>query len=213
MMKAPMREDGIIGYFNYFALGHKDMTDNPKHLLNNARSAITGILACIAFITACTENPSSGAEAASTPPATLAASNDLSFFDRIVTPEAVFPDPAERALFEAHPPETSENGWRGYAFSLIQQPGMNPNEDFCIVSVTWAPAGTFRQGSSGLAGPGGGFADFVVRTPDDVYDLRISLGTLLPVEVDMPEFDPGATAERLLLRYSHHLKNDQIIER
>jgi len=149
----------------------------------------------------------SGTDVSSTSPVTLATSDDLSFFDHIITPETVFPDPETRALFKTHPPETSENGRRGYAFSLILPPWVNPKRNFGIVAVTCAPAGTFRQGRGGTVGPGGGFVDFVVRTPDDAYDLRVSLGTLLPNEVDMPEFSPSSTAERLLLRYSQHLKS------
>ena len=180
-----------------------------KNPLSNA-SAAAGILAFIAFlsIAACTTtDPSPQAKVPPTSPAK--ATEDLSFFDSIVTPEAMLPDPAERALFEMLPPETFEKGLRGYGLALIQQPGMNPNRHFCIISATWAPAGTFHQGLGGLAGPGGGFVDWVVRTPDDKYDLRVTLGTLLPVEVDMPDIDLESTAKRLLLRYSQYLNKQQ----
>jgi hypothetical protein len=131
---------------------------------------------------------------------------DLTFFDDIVTPEAVFPDPKDRALMEVMPPETIEKAGRAYSFVLSHQPGMD-NHDFYIVSISWAPAGTFQQGLGGTGGPGGGFVEWVVRTPDDMYDLRIALGALLPNTANEPDFDLDTTAERLLLRYSQKLNN------
>jgi hypothetical protein len=149
------------------------------------------------------------AEAPPTPAVEAPPTKDLTFFDDIVTPEAVFPDPVARALYEVQPPITSEKGWRSYAFVLPQQQGMNPNRHFHIISVICAPAGTFHQGLGGTGGPGGGFVDWGAHTPDGKYDLRITIGMLLPDTVVLPEFDFSleATAERLLLRYSQKLNN------
>jgi hypothetical protein len=131
------------------------------------------------------------------------------FFDSIVTPEIVFPDPAVRALYEGLPPVTLDNGWRGYTFMLIRQSAMKKRH-FCIITVLWAPAGTFPQGSKGTGGPGGGFVNFSTQTSDGKYDLRISLADRLPVAANAPVFDLDSTAKRLLLRYSQNLNNQTI---
>jgi hypothetical protein len=136
----------------------------------------------------------------------------LSFFDSIVTPEVVFPDPTTRALYEALPPGTTEEGWRVYSFALNQQSKMD-DRDFNFITVTWAPAGTFRQGIGGTGGPGGGFVDFVTRTSDDIYDLRISKAMLLTIGVNAPEFNIDSAAKRLLLQYSRNSSKQQTIER
>jgi hypothetical protein len=186
------------------------MTNGLKSsLTNDVRTVIVGMLACITFlsIAACDKTDSSvQTETPPAPPPSVEAAKDI--FDSIVTPEAVFPDPAVRALFELTPPETSEKGWRGYSFTLIQQPDMN-NRHFCIISVVWAPAGTFHQGFRGTGGPGGGFVDFSTQTSDGKYDLRVSLGDLLPNTVNVPEFDLDSIAERLLLHYSQALNKQQ----
>jgi len=132
----------------------------------------------------------------------------LSFFDSITTLNAVFPDPGAQAFFETSQPETTENGGRAYSFSLIRQPGMD-GSDYCIITVVWAPVGTFLQGLGGMGGAGGGGVDFVTRTPDGVYDLRVSLGMSLPVTAVGPQIDLKGTAERLLLRYSRLLPKQQ----
>jgi hypothetical protein len=139
---------------------------------------------------------------ASTPAAGASAKNDLAFLDAIVTPELVFPDPATRQLYDAIPPETSQEGWRSYGFLLKPQPGMTPERHFHIVSVTWAPAGTLPQGLRGIGGPNGGFVDWAASTADGLYDIRVSEGTLLPDTVVLPEFELEETTERLLQGYS-----------
>jgi len=138
----------------------------------------------------------------------------LSFFDRIVTPEIVFPDPAERALFEMLPPETLDNGWRAYAFPFIRQPNMD-NKDFYLITVVWAPAGTFHPGLGGTGGPRGGIVDRSTRTPDGLYDFRVSLGMLLPsvIAENVPEIDLDSMIERLLLQYSQESNKQQPIRR
>jgi hypothetical protein len=175
----------------------------------NVCAAIGGILAFIAFLSvaACTTtNPPLKTEVSPEPSASTAAAKDLSFFDSIVTPEVVFPDPATRALYEEFPPDTTEGGGRRYSFVLIRQPGMS-NRHFHVITVIWASAGTFSQGVGGTGGPGGGFVDFTTRTQDGTYDLRVSEAMLLPDGVEEAEFDLHSTVERLLLRYSQNLNN------
>jgi len=184
------------------------MTNDLKYSLDNARTTLVGILVCVVLlsIAACTTtHPPSQTEAPTPPPANTETAKDFLFLDGIVTPEAVFPDPTARALYEAYPPEALENKWRGYVFVLIQQPGMKTDRHFHIIAVTFAPAGELRQGLGGMTGPEIGSVDFTMRTPDGVYDLRVSEAMLLPDTVTVPEFSPKSTAERLLQRYSQHL--------
>ena len=90
------------------------MIASLKYLLPGARAAVSGILVCVALlsITGCTKTDSSSqaGEASSV--------KDLSFFDSIVTPEAVFPDPAVRARYMALPPKV-EGESKEYEFELI----------------------------------------------------------------------------------------------
>ncbi|MDR0565007.1 MAG: hypothetical protein LBG78_08775 [Azoarcus sp.] len=146
---------------------------------------------------------------------------DLTFFDDIVTPEAVFPDPKARALFEAMPPETTEKGdERLYSFMLasrssiktkryfrFQQPGMKTKRSLYFISVTVAPAGAFPLGGMGFAVSGGSLDSSVISTPDGIYDFRIMIGSLLPKTIKEPKFDFDATKEQLSLRYSQKLNN------
>jgi len=178
-----------------------------KNPLSNAPAIAAGVLAFIAFLSipACTvTNPSPQVKVPSAPPTSAKAAKNLSFFDGVVTPEIVFPNPAERALFEMLPPRTLENGGRAYVFPLIRQPGMDDG-DLYLITVVWAPAGTFHPGLGGTGGPGGGIVDYAARTPDGLYDLRVSLGMQLPAVIDVPEFNFDSIVERLLQRYSRSL--------
>lgn len=143
------------------------------------------------------------------PPAAPSLERDAAIFDRIVVAETVFPDPRVRASYDAQPPRV-ENGLRGYAFQLRTQPGMEEGRHFQIVGVTWAarvePAGEAATGEvTGTGGPGGGFVEAAATTADRLYDVRVSLGTLLPNSVQVESIDVRATAQALARRYDEEL--------
>lgn len=137
-----------------------------------------------------------------------AATGDADFtqFDRLVTPESVFPDRAQRALYRMLPP-VSEKGQRAYAFQLIPQAGMNEARHFNLVTVTWARGGQLVKlqasaGPSGVGGPGGGFVDAFAQTDDRAWDVRVTQGMLLPDGVDVPAFDVEKAATEMVRRYN-----------
>lgn len=126
-------------------------------------------------------------------------------FDTLVTPEAIFPDPAQRALYVMHAP-ASDNGGRSHVFELKAQPGMVANHHFPLIAIAWARAGRFvgndgaaRGGSTG--GPGGTIVDAVAQTADKAWDVRVSEAMLLPETAKVPEFDLPGTVTRLVQRY------------
>jgi len=128
----------------------------------------------------------------------------LVFFDRVVTPEAVFPGSAQRGLYRMLPPVT-ERGRRSYTFELDALPGLNVARHFDVITITWTRGGALPAGTvsvlPGTGGPNGSFVDAVARTEDGVFEVRVSHGRLLPRSVDVPDFDVVGTAERLSLRY------------
>jgi hypothetical protein len=132
---------------------------------------------------------------------------NVSFFNQIVTLEAVFPNPRLRALHRMIPPETV-NGRYGYAFYLTPQPGMNETHDYYNeLLIIWEPAGSGKPlGDLWAIGPGaGGFVKSMARTHDGLYDLRILWFMRLPVTLDM-EIDADKLAEKMLQRYKHYVQ-------
>lgn len=138
--------------------------------------------------------------------APAAPSADLAKFDRFVSAETVFPDPAVRARYRALVPVT-ENRQRSYAFQLLPQPGMDEKRHFGLVTVTWARGGSFVKvpGASvapaGVGGPGGGFVDAFAQTADGAFDVRVTQGMLLPAGVELPAFDIQKAAAEMVRLY------------
>lgn len=135
-----------------------------------------------------------------------AAPADLATFDRFVSAETVFPDPAVRARYRALAPVT-ENRQRSYAFQLLPQPGMDEKRHFGLVTITWAPGGSFVKAPgaaaapAGVGGPGGGFVDAFAQTADGAFDVRVTQGMLLPAGVDLPAFDIRKAAAEMVRLY------------
>jgi hypothetical protein len=132
---------------------------------------------------------------------------DISFFSQIVTFETVFPDPAVRALHRMTPPETGNDGRYGYSFYLAKQPGMNETRHYSVLSIIWGPAGTKELSGklSGAAGPGGAFNEFVARTHDGLYDVRVIWSMLLPNTVYV-DIDVHDLADKMVQRYRHYVR-------
>jgi hypothetical protein len=132
---------------------------------------------------------------------------NVSFFNQIVTPEAVFPNPTVRVLHRMIPPETV-NGRYGYAFYLTPQPGMDEAHGYYNeLLIIWEPAGSGKPLRDLWAiGPGaGGFVKSMARTHDGLYDLRILWFMRLPATLDM-EIDADKLAEKMLQRYKHYVQ-------
>lgn len=130
---------------------------------------------------------------------------EIQRLDALITPATIFPDPAERVLYEMHAP-VSDDDRRSYVFELKAQPGMVANRHFQLITISWARAGTFvaadgapRVGSSG--GPGGAIMDAVAQTADKAYDVQVSEAMLLPETVQVPQFDLTKTAAMLVQNY------------
>jgi hypothetical protein len=126
--------------------------------------------------------------------------DDWNLFDRVVTAESVFPDPAERARYEVHPVESSD-GKRIYGFVMKLQPGMQANRHFHLISVSVLRAESDAGGAAFVAGPNGGFHEETLETSDGRYRLRVSEGMLLPDGVKQPTFDIHRAAQVLSERY------------
>jgi hypothetical protein len=124
-------------------------------------------------------------------------------FDTVVTVEALFPDPAQRALYRAVPPETREEQ-RVYSFELRPQPGMEPERHFHLVSVAIGAAakGRLDPSPASLEGPNGTFNELAVRTSDGRYDVSVSEGNLMPDSVALPVFDLTRAAKAIAARYA-----------
>lgn len=131
--------------------------------------------------------------------------DDVKRLDALMTPVTIFPDSAQRALYEMHAP-VSENGRRSYVFELKAQPGMVADRHFQLITITWARAGTF-VGSDGkprlvsTGGPGGAIVDALAQTADKAYDLQVSEAMLLPETVQVPQFDLDRAAATLVQSY------------
>ncbi len=132
-------------------------------------------------------------------------------FDRIVSPETVFPNPAQRRKFELLPIPPAE-GRRSYSYSLKPQPGMKRHH-FYVVLVSWAPAGYWIKDKSqggpqtGAAGPNASMIDTYVQTDDGLYDLRVGVAmSSLPNHIQV-DFDTDAAAQYLTRRYAKEVNN------
>ena len=173
--------------------------------LTSANSISRLLAACVAVVLI------SGCEAESAPPAattqisTIPDPRAIRQFDALTTPTTIFPDPAQRALYEMQAPST-DNGRRGYTFELKAQPGMKANRHFHLISITWAPAGSFvgTEGAPRIKstfGPGGSIIDAAAQTADRRFDVQVSEAMLLPESVQVPPFDPGTAATVLVRSY------------
>ncbi len=129
-------------------------------------------------------------------------------FDRLVTAEAVFPNPEVRNRYDNVPPDT-QDGKRHYMFTLREQPGMVANRHFHVVTITWAPAGTWVKASpasatpavTGAGSPNGGFVYATAQTADGAYDVQVGLGESLPQGVTAPSFNVSGTAQHMVRLY------------
>jgi hypothetical protein len=164
------------------------------------RRLVPVLLACGSLLAACAD------VAVSAPAASAARELGTRRLDSLVTAEALFPDAAQRRLYRVLPPVTDQ-ARRSYAFQLLPQPGMDPVRHFHLITVTWVPAGQLSKAPGicaagvGTGGPGGGFVDACVQTADRAWDVRVTLGSLLPAGVQVPDFDVAAAADGLLRRY------------
>jgi hypothetical protein len=140
--------------------------------------------------------PATGGSGASVDRAAVAAR----IFDDVVRPEILFPDPAERALYQALP-VGDVHGIRAYGFQLKPQPGMDAKRHFHIISVAAAPTGTLPAAGGSVAGPNGAFSERTLRTSDQRYDVRVSEGMLLPDDVKLRAFDLDRAARAITSRY------------
>ncbi len=160
------------------------------------------LLAGCIWLAGCARPTDHGTPAKATVSSPLEA--DCAIFDRLVTAEALFPDPAQRELYRMLPPVT-ENGQRTYTFRLKSQPGLDEKRHFDLITVTWAPGGKLGKskgaGISGAGGPGGGFLDAFAQTFDGKYDVRVSRGMLLSAACQVPDFDVAKAAATMASLY------------
>jgi hypothetical protein len=163
---------------------------------------------CALLLSSCgNSEPSPAQQPVEAAPTSSLSEADIALLDKVTTLEAVVPDAAERALYITNESIT-EGAQRSYTFGLKPQATMDPARHFQIVSVAWARPGSFasdRPGDSGLSGtggPNGAFVEKVARTPDGGYDVRVSVGELLPNDVRTAAVDPDTLTRRLLDAYS-----------
>lgn len=173
--------------------------------LTSAGSISRLLAACVAVALICGCEAESAPPAATTQTSTVPDTRAIKQFDALTTPTTIFPDPAQRALYGMQAPAT-DNGRRSYTFELKAQPGMNANRHFHLITITWAPAGSF-VGADGApqvkstGGPGGSIIDAVAQTADRRFDIQVSEAMLLPESVQVPPFDPGVAASVLVRNY------------
>jgi hypothetical protein len=110
-------------------------------------------------------------------------------------------------LYEAQAP-ANEGEQRSYTFALKPQAGMNPTRHFQIVTVTWTrmnstakPRGS-SAAISGTGGPNGSFVERMAQTRDHRYDVRVTLGELLPNTARSAAVDVAQIADRLVDRHA-----------
>jgi hypothetical protein len=166
------------------------------------------VLAFSLLLSSCgNSEPSPAQQPIEATPSSSLTEADIALLDRVTTLEAVVPDAAERALYMTNESIT-EGAQRSYTFGLKPQASMDPARHFQIVSVAWARPGAFASdpsgdaGLSGTGGPNGGFVDQISRTPDGTYDVRVSLGELLPNDVRTAAVDPATVTRRVLDEYA-----------
>ena len=188
------------------------MTDDLKYLLPSARTAVARILAYFALLSlvGCTVT-SSLSQAGEAHSANVSAIKDLSFFDSIVTLEAVFPDPAVRAHYRIDSPRT-EGESRIYEFRIQLNKYYSENTDH-HVSVILTPMVASERVFSATIGRYNErcFKEiceslgFMTSMPDGKYDIAVTSSMRLPDEVGIPAFDPESTAKRLQQSYLRNL--------
>jgi hypothetical protein len=176
-------------------------------LRSHAAVAVVG-LACLLWSCDSAENAAQDGKrvAAAQSLASLSA-DEVALIDRVTTLETMIPDAAQRQLYAKNETVT-ENGQRSHTFVLKPQAGMDAARHFQIITVTWARPGTFsRAGAStaavsGTGGPGGSFVEKTVQTPDRVYEVRVTLGELLPSRVQTGAIDLDVFIERVVDEYN-----------
>ena len=150
-------------------------------------------------------NASAGGSAATDATSALSA-EEAGLIDRLVTPATVFPDPLQRARYDALAP-VAEDGRRSYGFQLKTLPGMVADRHFHLITISWARAGApesragERQSLTSTGGPNGGFIDVEMRTSDGAFVVRVSEAMRLPAVVEVPNVDLKATAAALVKGY------------
>ncbi|MBC7928722.1 MAG: hypothetical protein H7039_24015 [Bryobacteraceae bacterium] len=127
---------------------------------------------------------------------------ESSRLDRITTLETVFPNASDRALYELITPAT-DGHQRSYSFALKQQVGMEVPRHFQLLTITWLHPAHAKSApaTSSTGGPNGGFVEKIVHTPDGAYEIRITLGELLPETVRTATVDFDQIGKRLLDAY------------
>jgi hypothetical protein len=151
--------------------------------------------------------PSTPAPEPVAPVMTSAQPGDTSLLDRVTTLETLFPNDSDRMLYETKEAAT-EGGHRTYTFALKPQPGMDPARHFQIATITWmrveaaAKPAPQNPGAIGTGGPNGSFVERTARTRDNKYDMRVTLGELLPSTVKTASIDLAQVAVRLVDRYA-----------
>ena len=173
--------------------------------LTSAGSISRLLAACVAVALICGCEAESAPPAATTQISTVPDTRAIKQFDALTTPTTIFPDLAQRALYKMQAPAT-DNDRRGYTFELKAQPGMKANRHFHLISITWAPAGSFvsTEGAPRIKstfGPGGSIIDAAAQTADRRFDVQVSEAMLLPESVQVPPFDPGLAASVLVRNY------------
>jgi len=144
--------------------------------------------------------------AAPAPGATALSASEIARLDSVMTPEAVFPDPAQRGAYRADPPVVKD-GKRSYTFELSAQPGMVAGQHFHSITFAFTPASTTRPAAGSEpeimsgGGPRGSFVRASARSADGAYDVSVMERMLLPNTLPSPAIRAdtalGAALQRL----------------
>jgi hypothetical protein len=157
---------------------------------------------------ACAGAPPQPAPSGAPPGASRGNPADTALLDRITTLETLFPEAADRDLYETHP--VAEGVQRSYTFALKSQPGFDPARHFQLVTVSWTPLDNAKPRGSGATtgtgGPDGSFVEQTAQTSDKKYDVRVTLGELLPANAKSATVDVAEIANRLVERYAQQTK-------
>jgi hypothetical protein len=169
------------------------------------RAISFALLLCCVGMLGCVEpsRPSSSTEPNISAPL---GDEGLAQFDTLITPAFVFLDNHERSLYDVLP-ATTTGRQRGYGFSLKRQPGMDESRHFHIITVTLTRNETSATSSeqpeklASIGGPNGSFIDAHAQTADHTYDVRVTLGSLLPTSVNVQNVDIADIANRVARLY------------
>lgn len=134
---------------------------------------------------------------------------NASLFDHFVTPENVFPDSTQRAQFKMLSTSGSADE-RSYTFQFTPVKSMNTARHFLLLTIVVTRASSPKTGQvvlSGTGGPGGGFVDAQGPTSDQMWNIRVSLGGLLPASISAPEIDPNKIVFDLQSKYQNTLNH------